>query len=94
MEDTNIERMNLANIIALLQDNRYNNTQISKLLGVTPLQVHYYKIGKTKNPSPTIVMNLLTKFQIQGVRYLADIYEDFKDLENHYRITVGKTYGN
>jgi len=87
----NIERMSLSSIISLLQDNRYNNTQIGKLLGVTPLQVHYYKIGKTKNPSPIIVMRLLTKFEINGFHFLADVYEDFEDLDRHYKIVVGGT---
>ena len=86
-----IEKTSLANIIAMLQDNRYNNSQISDILGVTPLQVHYYKIGKTKSPSPVIVMRLLTQFEINGIHYLADIYEDFNDLENHYNIVTRKT---
>jgi len=88
-----IERMNLASIISMLQSNRYNNTQLGKLLGVTPLQVHYYKIGKTKCPSPIIVMRLLTKFEINGVHFLADIYKDFEDLDRHYKI-VTKDFEN
>lgn len=91
MENNTIERVKLPTLIGILKEHRYNNKNIADILGITPLQVHYYFNGKTKNPSPIIVMKLLTKFKINGVRYLVDTYRDFSDLEQHYNI-VTKSY--
>jgi len=88
-----IERVPLPTLIELLQDNRYNNKQISLKVGVTPLQIHYYKIGRTREPSPIVVMKLLTKFEVNGKHLLADIYKDFEELDRHYNIVMEQING-
>jgi len=75
------QTLSLVAAINYLNANRYNQVAISRELGVTPLQVYYYGIGKTKAPKAEICMRFYTKFNI-----LLDLYTDFEDLERHYQI--------
>jgi len=58
------QTLSLVAAINYLNANRYNQVAISRELGVTPLQVYYYGIGKTKAPKAEICMRFYTKFNI------------------------------
>lgn len=77
-------KVSMSTAIQLLYEQRYTNPQISNILGVTPLQVHYYAIGKTKVPKPEVCYKLYQNFKVDGKSLLLDIYKDFDDLKHHY----------
>ena len=79
-------KLSMQAAINLLYQNRYNKTNIAKLLGVTPLQVYYYAIGKTKTPKPEICWRLYHNFNIEGKHILFNMYKDYNDLKHHYSL--------
>jgi hypothetical protein len=79
-------RIGLMEAIKELKNLRHTNPTIGEQLGVTPLQVHYYGTGKTKQPNPEVCMRFFTQFKLQGKHILLDLYEDVEDLTNHYDI--------
>jgi transcriptional regulator with XRE-family HTH domain len=79
-------RLPLKSVITLLQEKHYNNPIIAKKIGVTSLQVHYYHRGKTLKPSPMVCMKIFNNFVVEGDHILVDIYKDYSELENHYKL--------
>ena len=54
------------------------------LWGVTPLMVHHYKTGRTKQPNPEVCMNVYRNILIKGQPVLLHFYETYGDLEQAY----------
>jgi predicted transcriptional regulator len=65
----------------LLTERKYTKPHIAKLIGVSPLQVHYYATGKTKCPTPIICKEILDNFNI-----LISTYKSVEELEAHLEI--------
>ena len=78
-------KLSLPAIMNILISKRWSKPQIAKAIGVSPLQVHYYSNGKTKNPNPSICMNIFNGLTIEGKAPLVDTYESYEELENHLK---------
>lgn len=50
--------MGLSELVKHLKGQGLSLNKQAKLWGVTPLQVHYYKTGKTKQANPKICMHV------------------------------------
>ena len=77
----------LKTAISLLHEQRFTNPMIAKKLGVTPLQVHYYHSGKTKEPKAKVCMKLFEEFRHEGKNILVNLYKTYEELEHHYNIS-------
>lgn len=56
----------------------------AKMWGVTPLQVHYYKTGKTQQASPKVCMHVFKNIKVEGKPALIDTYDTPEDLQQAY----------
>ena len=78
-------KLSLPAIMNILISKRWSKPQIAKAIGVSPLQVHYYSSGKTKNPNPAVCMSIFNGLTIEGKAPLVDTYESYEELENHLK---------
>lgn len=81
-------RLSIKAVIAILDNKNWSRPQIAKVFGVTTMQVWLYYTGKTKTPGPKVCMNIYNNIKLEGTQVLIDIYETYKDLEEHYNLEV------
>lgn len=73
--------MGLSQLVCYLKGQGLSLNKQAKLWGVTPLQVHYYKTGKTKQANPGICMHVYENVKVQGKPVLIDTYASVEDLK-------------
>lgn len=77
--------LSLPAVMAILISKRWSKPQIAKAIEVSPLQVHYYAIGKTKVPNAKVCMNIFNNITIEGKAPLVDVYKSYEELEEHLK---------
>ena len=55
------------------------------LWGVSPLMVHHYKTGRTRQPNPEVCMNVYNNIKVKGQPVLLHFYDTVEDLNQAYQ---------
>lgn len=76
--------MGLSELVRYLKGQGLSLSKQAKLWGVTPLQVHYYKTGKTKQANPAVCMHVFEHVKVKGLPVLIDTYDSPEDLKQAY----------
>ena len=76
--------MKLAELVNYLKGQGLSLNKQAKLWGVTPLQVHYYKSGKTKQANPGVCMHVYKNIKVEGKSVLIDNYDTPEALQQAY----------
>jgi len=76
--------MSLAGLVSHLKGQGLSLNKQAKLWGVTSLQVHYYKTGKTKQANPEVCMNVYKNIKVEGKPVLINNYDSYEALEQAY----------
>ena len=79
-----VKRMAQSSVVRYLKGQGLSLSKQAPMWGVTSLQVHYYKTGKTKQANPEVCMNVFNNIKIEGLPVLLDFYETYEDLEQAY----------
>ena len=84
MAEVDFKTMSAAELVTHLKDQGLSLSKQAPLWGVSKLQVHYYKTGYTRQPSPDVCMNVFKRIRVEGKPVLIDIYKTPEDLEQAY----------
>jgi len=76
--------MSLSALVVHLKSQGLSLSKQAKLWGVTSLQVHYYKTGKTKQANPSVCMHVYENIKVDSLPVLIDIYKSPEDLQQAY----------
>ncbi len=82
--------MGLSSLVRYLKGQGLSLAKQSKMWGVTPLQIHYYKTGKTKQANPGVCMHVFNNIKVENKPVLIDSYDTPDALRQAYKAYISK----